>query len=619
MIFKLFFNIEICETRPEDKLAGRLKIKMSALKISKDDNDNNANGINWKEEYVLNNLDSFIGAPYKVCFIDDEKTIPSGHGTEQYDENGEVIFPDSDTVGTIMDAKIEEVVINEEIQKVLVTYGYLFYQSYPNFCEWLKSEMNRSTVYGSVEINGNGDNKKIFYDNNATPQTIGRKPRIFDFTALAILSDLVEPADKSSIVFEINSKTNGGDEKNMSKKITINNDKDSAIMDDKWDIDKGEYFRNCKEASNASAVFKEAYLEVDMPDNIEDITEADCKYPHHTFKDDTLVVNKAGCQAAASRGAANGLSSKGKTHLRKHYRELGLEIPEFLGGKSIENNSKVKISKTVEINELSYDDLATLITRTFNIVVGSEYFYDYWIYKLYPQSNRVVMMKFVNDVPIFYMATYTLQDNKVTLDGITEVEEDWRPIGDEAAAEINIDSINKKLKEEGRVASEKNEAELNQIIKEKDERIATLEEKNKEISELLVNANKLVEEYKTNFESISVELNTCKEELQKYKDKEAEAEANAKKDEILAYFNNEISKNGFSDEEINSLKQYVENVDLDGLKMAEAELCAKKYKEIASARIETNSKTTAFSFIPIVEKSKKDIPNIEKIPSFFSD
>jgi hypothetical protein len=59
-------------------------------------------------------------------------------------------------------------------------------------------------------------------------------------------------------------------------------------------------------------------------------------------------------------------------------------------------------------------------------------------------------------------------------------------------------------------------------------------------------------------------------------------------------------------------------IDLKGLKSAESELCAKKFKELLSKKetdVETNSKQ--INFIAIPEKTKKVVTNEE--PIFFKE
>jgi hypothetical protein len=221
-------NIEICEM-PSDKKAGRTKIKMTALTIN-NVGEYNRNGITWLEEYVKDNLDSIIGAPYVVNWLID-KEIPSDHGRMDHDDEGNAIF-EGESVGTIQDAYIEEVEIDGKIQKRLVTEGYLFRQRVPLFIKFLKEKIDieGEHIKGSIEITGKGDAKQIEYLDGRTNQDgslkVGRTPKVFDFSGLAILY-LETPADSGSEILEINTinqdinNKNKDSEKEMKHKQSI--------------------------------------------------------------------------------------------------------------------------------------------------------------------------------------------------------------------------------------------------------------------------------------------------------------------------------------------------------------------------------------------------------------
>ena len=206
----MFAEIEINESQ-EDKKAGRTLITMTALTIHKR-GQYQRRGMTWLEEYVQANIESIIGAPFVVCFIDDEKTIPSGHGKLTYDENGNCEFLDSDTVGSIQKAWIDEVETDGIMSKKLVVSGYLYNQRYPNFVKWLKNEVKKNTkVKGSVEANGKGDSKVIIYEGGGNGKDesgnwiVGRIPTVFDFSGLCILlPDVVTEADPGSEIVELN-------------------------------------------------------------------------------------------------------------------------------------------------------------------------------------------------------------------------------------------------------------------------------------------------------------------------------------------------------------------------------------------------------------------------------
>ena len=548
--------IEICEMSEED-VAGRVKIRMSCLEIVPDNSHYNSNGISWLEEYIDDNLKSAIGMPYVVSWFDEENQIPSDHGTMSYNEDGYVEF-EGVSVGSVQNCFIEDVEIDGITKKLLMTEGYLYSQRYPLFVKWLREEILNNKVYGSIEINGKGKNKKIEYLDGSTnsdgSMKDGRIPTKFDFSGLAILY-LTEPSDKNSIVFEVNSKQDNLD---INTKVT-------------------------------------------------------------TGKED-----------------------------------------DILGDKNINNI-------IIELNELNYNDIATLVENVFNKKINNienEEYHYYYIHKFYP-TNSTFVMKCWSKVGEYYKSSYSIENSKVIIGDIIKVEESWEPVNGERSIEINkslINILNNQTKEEKIKMDEKIVLEFNQKIEDKineinsltksleqkelevstltkslDENVVeinTLTEKAKEleakvievntltekIQELdskvielnttIVEVNKLLESEKAEKESLTIEVNSFREEKTKL-------ESEAKIAEVNAYFETEITKNGFEEAEINSLKSFVDAVDLDGLKKVEAELCAKKFKEMIAegSNVETNTKNDMF--ISIKEKDVKRIPG--SIPSFFKE
>ena len=126
---------KVLELSSKSSKGGRRKIKMVLLTIH-NDGETNLNGISWKEEYVLNNLDSIKGIPICASFIDEDKETPFDHGytetVEIGDGKSEPLFINSECCGVIEDAKIEDLEIDGETNRVLVGYGVLFYQIYKN-------------------------------------------------------------------------------------------------------------------------------------------------------------------------------------------------------------------------------------------------------------------------------------------------------------------------------------------------------------------------------------------------------------------------------------------------------------------------------------------------------
>ena len=526
--------IEICEMSEED-LAGRVRIKMSSHLIHPEKEQWNKNGITWIEEYTQDNIKSAIGMDYVVSWADEENQIPSGHGTMTYDDDGNVQF-EGVVVGSVHDAYIADVEIDGQVKKLMMTEGYINSQRYPLFVKWLKEEITSGKVHGSIEINGKGKAKRIIYldgDKNLDgTKKMGRIPTIFDFSGLAILSSIEEPADDDSIVFEVNS------------------------------------------------------------------------------KQDSLNINN--------------INNKEE------------------GGKQ-EGMNLIFKSKTIEINNLDSYELEKLLIKAFRISIEDICDCDdhgYYVSKLYPINAEFIVEKWNrNGENKYYKSSYSIEEsNKVVLGDIYEVERSWSPINNEKPIEINIGGgmeMDKELQAKYEAMAkdlevmsanyETMKANYENMEKEKEVMMKEMEEKNakmSEVNEALVNANKMMEESNAKCETMMEEMNGYKEKYEtmmaEKNTAEAEAEKATKLAEVNTYFETEISKNGFEEAEVNTLKSFVETLDLDGLKRAEAELCAKKFKEMVAKNANTDTEVNSANdmFISIKEKEMKKVPG--SIPSFFN-
>lgn len=310
----------------------------------------------------------------------------------------------------------------------------------------------------------------------------------------------------------------------------------------------------------------------------------------------------------------------------------------------------------IEINAMNYNDISMIVESKFNKkqnIDESNYSY-YYVYKFYPTISTFIM-KCWDKTGEYCQITYTIENGEVKLSETIKVEEDWKPLNGEESVEVNtpVKNIlnNQKInqsKEEKNKMDEKIVLELNQKIEDKINEInalnKSLEQKNVEINTLtqsleeksteintliektqeldskiievsntIVEVNKLLESEKAEKDSLTVEVNS-------FREAKIKTESEAKVAEVNAYFETEITKNGFEDAEVNSLKTFVESCDLDGLKKAEAELCAKKFKEMIAQKdvdsdVETNTTNNAM-FISIKEKEMKKVPG--SIPSFFN-
>ena len=208
---------KILEINKRISKGGRKNIRMVLLTIH-EEGEMNRNGITWVEQYVLDNLESIKGIPICATFLDEDKEDLYDHGytetVESEDGKSEPLFLNSESVGVIEDAKIEAIEIDGETKKVLVGYGYIFCQRYPNLCEKLES----SKVKSSIEIMGTDENnRKIIYDGGYKEK--GRKPMVFDFTGTCLLGVL--EADENCYVLEVAENKNKEEKLNMDENKII--------------------------------------------------------------------------------------------------------------------------------------------------------------------------------------------------------------------------------------------------------------------------------------------------------------------------------------------------------------------------------------------------------------
>lgn len=208
---------KILEINKRISKGGRKNIRMVLLTIH-EEGEMNRNGITWVEQYVLDNLESIKGIPICATFLDEDKEDLYDHGytetVESEEGKSEPLFLNSESVGVIEDAKIEVIEIDGETKKVLVGYGYIFCQRYPNLCEKLES----SKVKSSIEIMGTDENnRKIIYDGGYKEK--GRKPMIFDFTGTCLLGVL--EADENCYVLEVAENKNKEEKLNMDENKII--------------------------------------------------------------------------------------------------------------------------------------------------------------------------------------------------------------------------------------------------------------------------------------------------------------------------------------------------------------------------------------------------------------
>ncbi|ASA21828.1 hypothetical protein [Paenibacillus donghaensis] len=192
----------ILELNQKNEVTGRTYLRWVVHEIHENNQSYNENGISWKEQYVLDNINSAKGMPICVQFIDWDKSEPFGHGMTSVENDGPK-FQDSAVVGTAENASIETIEVNGRTIRALVAEGYIYEQRFPNFVTWLKSKMyDNDFPQTSIEICGkkNSGNDVIIYESGCIEK--GRVPMIYDYTGDAILG--IKPSDESAVLLELN-------------------------------------------------------------------------------------------------------------------------------------------------------------------------------------------------------------------------------------------------------------------------------------------------------------------------------------------------------------------------------------------------------------------------------
>lgn len=195
----------ILEVSKRSSKGGRVPIKIALLKIHEDLTETNKNGLHWNEEFVANAIESVKSIPICAEFCTDKKDVPLGHGLTGVEVNAdglsEPVYKNSETVGVIEDAEIQEIEINNSKIKALVGSGVLFFQRYPNFVKWVRQHYALGEVDTSIEIMGTAENNnKIVYLEDEPKQEY-RTPKEFLFSGTAILS--MSPADDDAVIVEV--------------------------------------------------------------------------------------------------------------------------------------------------------------------------------------------------------------------------------------------------------------------------------------------------------------------------------------------------------------------------------------------------------------------------------
>lgn len=340
---------KILEISKQTSKGGRVPIKIALLKIHEDDKETNKNGLHWKEEYVLNAIDSVKLMPICASFCDETKSTPLDHGLtgEEIDNDGvrEPLFENSETVGCFESANIEDINVNGNDIRALVANGFLYNQRYPNFVKWVRQNKALGNVDSSIEIMGleTNDNKIVYEESE--PKDEFRTPKEFVFSGTSILS--VSPADDNAIVLEVAQKQENKEDKTLDEKelkeliqstISETNSKNEELLAKITELNS-----TINEKDSVIAEKEEKIVELNA--TVEQVQKAldDLKKEHETYwaERDALEKELGALKAKARIGELNA-AIEGFSDEEKKYAES--EINSF-NEKPLEGNIDAIVDK----------------------------------------------------------------------------------------------------------------------------------------------------------------------------------------------------------------------------------------------------------------------------------
>lgn len=339
----------ILEISKQTSKGGRVPIKIALLKIHEDIKETNKNGLHWKEEYVLNAIDSVKLMPICASFCDESKSTPLDHGLtgEEIDNDGvrEPLFENSETVGCFESANIENVTVNGNEIRALVANGFLYNQRYPNFVKWVRQNKALGNVDTSIEIMGleTNDNKIVYEESE--PKDEFRTPKEFVFSGTSILS--VSPADDNAIVLEVAQKQENKEDKTLDEKelkeLIQSTISETNSKNDELTAKIAELNSTITEKDSVIAEKEEKIVELNA--TVEQVQKAldDLKKEHETYwaERETLEKELGELKAKARIGELN-TAIEGFSDEEKKYAES--EINSF-NEKPLEGNIEAIVSK----------------------------------------------------------------------------------------------------------------------------------------------------------------------------------------------------------------------------------------------------------------------------------
>lgn len=174
----------------------------------------NKNGITFLEEYASQTLESIKDMSVRVEFIDDERTMILAHGDTGVSDDGLPLFNNATTIGHFTKGYIADITLNGEIKRCVCGDGYLDEMAYQPFIQSLETQLNNgNSVDGSIEIYRTDNNDAIVYKKGWLEK--GRIPTEYIHSGWDMV---INPADTSSTLLELNNSKTNKEDKTLDEK-----------------------------------------------------------------------------------------------------------------------------------------------------------------------------------------------------------------------------------------------------------------------------------------------------------------------------------------------------------------------------------------------------------------
>lgn len=303
----------------------------------------NKNGITFLEEYASQTLESIKDMSVRVEFIDDERTMILAHGDTGVSDDGLPLFNNATTIGHFTKGYIADITLNGETKRCVCGDGYLDEMAYQPFIQSLETQLNNgNSVDGSIEIYRTDNNDAIVYKKGWLEK--GRIPTEYIHSGWDMV---INPADTSSTLLELNNSETNKEDKTLDEKelkeliqstISETNSKNEELLAKITEL-------NSTISEKDSVIAEKEEKIVELNATVEQVQKAldDLKKEHETYwaERDALEKELGTLKAKARIGELNA-AIEGFSDEEKKYAES--EINSF-NEKPLEGNIDAIVDK----------------------------------------------------------------------------------------------------------------------------------------------------------------------------------------------------------------------------------------------------------------------------------